>query len=159
MKLFGFILTIFTLTSGSVFGQVDCDTAKYSKLLSNTYQCKWEFFQLEDTIKGVVIKHEQQMTGCGVLATASITIIKTDNDTIRVLDLCNKDNYIEGQKVKIIPRTEPQFQVNIPCYILIDRRKKGDKNRKTKEVEKNIWHSNNFDESILKTTWGEIINE
>lgn len=159
MKLFGFILTIFTLTSGPVFGQVDCDTAKYSKLLSNTYQCKWEFFQLEDTIMGVVIKHEQHMIECGVLATASLTIIKTDNDTIRVLDLCNKDNFIEGQKVKIIPRTEPQFQVYIPSYIIIDRRKKGDKKRKTKEVKKNIWHSNNFDESVLKTTWGEIINE
>ena len=90
MKLFSLTLTICILTSFSVFGQVDCDTAKYSKLLSNSFQCKWNFFQFNDTIEGIIIQHERQMTGCGVLATASLTIIKTDNDTIRVLDLCNQ---------------------------------------------------------------------
>ena len=68
-------------------------------------------------------------------------------------------NYPVGQKVKILPETEPKFQAHIPCYILTEGIKKGDKKKKDNVDEKYIWHSNGFDERILKTTWGEIINE
>ncbi len=161
MKLLALILPTFLLTTFSVFGQVDCDTTKYPKLLSNSYQCKWNFFQLNDTIEGVIIKHEKQMIGCGFLATASLTIIETGSDTIRILDLCNLKDYSVGQKVKILPESEPKFQTLIPCYFYTVRIKlyKGDKGKKVKQDEKAVWHSNDFDERILKTTWGQIINE
>jgi hypothetical protein len=164
-----YLLTILLITNLSVFGQVDCDTTKYPKLLSNSYQCKWIFINLTDTIEGIIVKHERQITGCGVLATASLTIIKVDNDTIRVIDLCNNKEYSIGQRVKVISETEPKFQVDIPHYILIleqkvKGRKKITKQQKeeriiTLEKELYIWYSNEFDEIILRTTWGQIINE
>jgi hypothetical protein len=159
-----FILSSLAFISLFAIGQTDCDTIKYPKLLWNSFQCKWQFFILTDTIQGIIIKHEQQTIGCGTIATASLTIIKTENDTIRVLDLCNLMEYKTGQKVKIVPDTAPNFQVHIPSYTLITgypvkkrSKKEKEEQKKKTEAESKIWHSNEFDESVLKTTWGEII--
>lgn len=159
-------MTVLLLTSVWSFGQIDCDTTKYPKLLSNSYQCKWTFFTLADTVNGIILKHEKQNTGCGLFATASLTIIITDNDTIRVLDLCNQNDYSIGQNIKIVPGAAPNFQVHIPSYILISGQKKKKKkmtrqekeeSKKITEKELSIWNSNDFDQKILKTTWGQIV--
>ena len=135
-----------TLTGGTVFGQTNCDTTKYAKLLNNSSQCWWTFFQLTDTITGTILRHEKQMVACGHLAGASLTIVKTEKDTVRVIDLCNGKNYVKGQKIKIIPRTEPTFQVNLPFHVKwVDKGK-----------NKYILISNKFDKVVLKTTWGHI---
>jgi hypothetical protein len=91
-----------------------------------------------------------------------LTIIKTDNDTIRILDLCNNNDYSTGQQVKVIPGSEPKFQVHIPSYIIITGTKgmkMTKEQKKITEKELSTWHSNDYDERILKTTWGEITNE
>lgn len=137
----------------SAFAQLNCDSVKYSKIINNSYACNWQFFRLTGATKGVVIKHEKQTTACGVLATASLTIIKTDTDTIRVINLCNQNDYTVGQKVKIQPKSEPQFQVYIPCSF------SKEKVEKENTTEKIRWHSNSFDKSISKTTWGLISME
>ena len=128
------------------FGQTICDTTRYPKLLGNSFQCKWAFFKLSDTTQGIVIKYEKQSTPCGVLATASLAIIKTKQDTIRVIALCDENNYRVGQKVKLIPANEPSFQVNIPSYYdYFDKTKK-----------KYYIRSNSFDETVVRTTWAHI---
>jgi hypothetical protein len=159
------LLSILSLTKLTVFGQADCDTIKYTKLLSNSYQCKWTFFTLNDTIEGVIVKHERQ-TSCGGIATASLSIVKIDRDTIRVLDLCNIEDYKVGQRVKIIPGAEPKFQVHIPSYIIITGYRKRKMTKQEKKEQKKItkkelslWRANDYDERILKTTWVQLINE
>ncbi|MES2139595.1 MAG: hypothetical protein V4511_07785 [Bacteroidota bacterium] len=157
-------LTILILTNFSVFGQVDCDTTQYPKLINNSFQCKWTFFQLKDTTNGIIIKHEKQTIGCGSYATASLTIIFADSDTIRVLDMCNQLDYHAGQTVKIIPSTTPPFQVHIPWFVYVSDqsskkltpKEKEEQKKKTSE-ELSISRSNEFDEKIKKTTWGQII--
>lgn len=148
MTLKRFFLFTFSLTTVlTSFAQTECDTAEFHKLINNSYQCRWTFFQLTDTITGTIIRHEKQEVGCGIIATASLTIIKTDTDTIRVIGLCNQDSYESGQKIKIIPQNEPSFQVWIPSYYdVVD-----------KNTNKYFTRSNDFDEVILRTTWGHLI--
>ena len=149
-----------------IYAEISRDTTNCPELLNNSSQCIWTFFTLTDTTNGIVVKHEQQHIGCGTKATASLTIIKTDNDTIRVLDLCNQSNYLVGCKVKIEPVANPNFQVQIPSYLLargqqlkkMKSRKKDYRKNKT-ENELPVWCSNEFDRVILKTTWGNIISD
>ena len=157
------LITIFSLIGPEVFGQVESDTLMCQKLNNNSFQCKWIFFSLSETIEGVVVKHEKQTGGCGVWANASLTIIKTANDTIRVLDLCNQEDYSLRDSVRIAPEIEPKFEVFIPSHILIstNTKKKMTKHEKVErkkitQRELSVWRSNDYDERILKTTWGQI---
>lgn len=133
-------------TANRMFGQTVCDTTLHPKLISNSFQCTWTFFKLTDTIQRIIIRHERNPTGCGVYATASLSIAKTPTDTIRIIDLCNEDSYEIGQKIKIAPRNEPPFQVHIPYYLeYADARGK-----------KYNWRTNSFDQTVLKTTWAQL---
>jgi hypothetical protein len=147
------LLAILSLTTLSVFGQPDYDTTKY-KLSNNSYQRNWTFFTLTDTIEGIVVKHERQVEDCGVVATASLTIIKVNNDTIRVLNLCNNKNYSKGRRVTIIPRAQPKYQVIIPFKI--EPPKNVGEKEKQKKIPKKCY-TDKYDYRILKTTWGVII--
>lgn len=164
-----FLLTIILTTTISVFGQVNCDTIKHPKLMGNKYQCRWNIFQLPDTISGIVVDHDQQMIGCGVWATASVTILKVDNDTIRILDLCNNEAYAIGQRITVVPSAEPEFQVLIANKIYVEGKKikgkkrvklnKQQKQEQRKNIELANLHLKYLDEFILKTTWGQIYPE
>ena len=155
MKLL--LVTMSLLISIHISAQRVCDTL-HPKLLSNSGQCKWGFIKLNTLTKGIVIEHNKASGSCGVRAFASLSIIKINNDTIRVLDMCNQNLYTTGQKVQIIPADEPGFQVDIPYYCFIDGqkviRKKEKKNHQSED--KFIAHSNNFDNTIFKTTWGQL---
>ncbi|MBK8089642.1 MAG: hypothetical protein IPK31_17900 [Chitinophagaceae bacterium] len=79
-------------------------------------ETSWNYFSLTDTLKGSVLFHAKAPFTCGVLATASLTIVKTDNnDTIRVLWLCNKDVvFKKASTVKVYPEKKPNFGVLFP---------------------------------------------
>jgi len=88
-----------------------------TRLSSNDHKCKdnWQYITLKDTIKGQVLFHAKGPTPCGVLATASVTIIKRTSDTIRVLELCDTRKDFEKLKfVKVAPGKKPPFSVVFP---------------------------------------------
>jgi hypothetical protein len=99
---------------------------------------------LPDTIEAVIISHLSAPTSCGTFAAASLTILLTHNaDTIRVIDLCNRDEYEEGVTVRIVPKDLPPFDVITPFTLT--------ENPLTGKGEPS-W----FDIKVLKTTWGTI---
>ena len=155
-KIFICLIITFALTS-IAFGQTECDSIKYPKLLNNSYQCKWTFFKLDKSIEGIIIEHDKAQGSCGTRAFASLTIVKTDKDTIRILGLCNENLYLIGQKVKVSPENEPSFQVHLPSTFIDGVRgtnKKG--KRKKQEPPILVPTATAFDKSIIKTTWGQI---
>jgi len=106
-----------------------------TKSLPNDYKCKdkWQYFTLKDTIRGQVLFHAKGTVACGVLATASVTIIKTTSDTIRVLELCNtKKDFKRSRFVKVESAKRPPFSVILP----------GD--------------DKNFDCLVIKTCYGTV---
>ena len=153
-KIILYIVLTFSLTSIAV-GQTACDTIKYPKLLDNSFHCKWAFFKLDKSIEGIIIDHHKADGSCGTSAFASLTIIKTDSDTIRVLSLCNENLYLVGQKVIVQSQNEPSFQVHLPFTHIIGSATKN-KKKKNKESSKAIVDTINFDKLIIKTTWGQI---
>ena len=74
---------------------VNCTNRKLTKKeIEAANQCRttWQYLNLKDTITGEVLYHAKASFGCGVLASASSTIIKTAlNDTMRILWLCNEE--------------------------------------------------------------------
>jgi hypothetical protein len=127
-------------------GQDDCMENKNMRLHNNSYQCRWLFFTLKDSVDGVVVKHEKQSVPCGASATASVTIVYIGADTLRILDLCNESNYKRGQKIRILPEQVPRYVVDIPFYYdVIDEKR-----------NQYFSRTNEYDERVLKTTWGEI---
>lgn len=87
------------------------------------------------------------MQACHLMAHVSLTIvaIHDNQDTIRVLDYCNTSIFEKGAKVitQVGKYKEP---ISIPY---------------TKNVKgtEEIYRSNEFDEVIFRTTYGEIINK
>lgn len=98
---------------------VNCTNRKLTKKeIEAANQCRttWQYLNLKDTITGEVLYHAKASFGCGVLASASSTIIKTAlNDTMRILWLCNEEmNFSKFEIVKIIPAQRPSFGVIPP---------------------------------------------
>ena len=133
-------------TARTVSAQTDCDKIRNLKLLNNSYQCKWSFYKLKDSLVGTVIKFHPQPIQCGPDASASLTILKVGEDTVRILDFCNDIVFKKGQKVKVNPQDEPPFQVSIPFYFdFLD------------ELQRIVVSRTNvYDETIINTTWGEL---
>ncbi|WP_157530600.1 hypothetical protein [Hymenobacter norwichensis] len=71
-------------------------------------QDKWQYPVSRDDIKGKVVFHKTTNELCGLVPTASVTLVKTtENDTIRVLELCNIDKkFTSGELVVIHPSTK-----------------------------------------------------
>jgi hypothetical protein len=112
------MIRLFTILLFSIL-VVSCTTRKLTKKeTAIVSKCRddWEYLNLQDTISGEVLYHEKASFLCGILATASSTIIKTTlNDTIRVLWLCNRDiNFRKSEIVKIFPAQKPSFAVSPP---------------------------------------------
>ena len=106
------------------------------------YYDKWVYFELSNSITGKIINHQPADFGCGIWATASVTIVLTDkSDTIRVVDMCNMLRYKVGQIIKVIPRKKPSFGLYLPLPLF----------------KEGYPLSSIYDLTILRTTWGEIV--
>lgn len=156
-----YYLTAEPVFFGSVAEQrPTCDTLEFTHLLNNSYQCTWQYFTLPSTDTATIIDYRPAPVGCGTWATAAVAIIKFKNDTIRVIDLCNLNTMYPGQKVKITPGTNPNFQVHIPASFFVEGTRGQKLTKKQKQAINNqptIWHTNEaYDKTILKTTWAEL---
>ena len=109
------------------------------------YKASWHYFELKDTLEATIISHYPAEAFCGTSATGSISIIKTDSDTIRIFDLCNMNKIEVGTVVKIYPAEKPSFYVNLPV------------STSTFIRNDTIFETpSDTDLKILKTTWGNI---
>lgn len=134
------------VVSVSGFSQTHCDSVKNLRLRNNSFQCKWNYFKIKDSIVGVVIRHEKQRMACEVSPSASVTIVATGTDTVRIIDFCNDYNLKRGMTLLIFPADPPNYQVDIPFYYdVVDEKNNVFVNR-----------TNEYDERILKTAWGDI---
>ncbi len=109
-----------------------------------SYMDKWVEFELGDTIDIVMLEHFRPEIYCGVVAVASITYgITTNQDTIRIKDLCNMKVYHKGDRIKVAPTSKPTFSVTTPMTFDLETRK----------------HTpSELDLTVLKTTWGTLVN-
>lgn len=87
-----------------------------STYLPKLYQKKecqedWQYPVSRDDIKGRVVFHKTTDVLCGLVPTASVTLVRTtENDTIRVLELCNLDKqFTNGELVVIHPSIESKM--------------------------------------------------
>ena len=75
-----------------LLGCIQYGIAQKPGAAGNDCKDRWECFDLRDTIRGQVLFPINPGVDCGMFAVASLTVIKTSiNDTIRVLELCNKN--------------------------------------------------------------------
>jgi len=139
-------LVFFLFLGVATQAQSECSDAKEAQILTNSYQCLWEFFEVQDTLNATVIKHESAFVPCAFKATASVTILKVGKDTIRVLDVCNLEKYKIGAAVRVSAISVPRYKVSIPTYFF-------------KDITTNlyIYRCNEFDVTVQRTTWGHII--
>ena len=116
-----------------------------------SYMNKWKYLRLKKTILVTILDHKPADVACGVLLTASETIVLTQKgDTIRILDLCNLNTYKKGQTVKIEPQKrliceDKEKNCWATPFTLIE-------NPKTGKFE-----PNKYDVTVFKTTYGKII--
>ena len=89
---------------------------KKEKALSNNCRGTWRYLNLKDTLSGEVLYHAKASFHCGLIATASETIVRTNlNDTLRILWLCNvNQDFKKSQRVGIYPAQTPSFSVAPP---------------------------------------------
>jgi len=150
--LFTIILTSYLVLS--LKGQTIDSLTVLPRIKPNdfSYENKWKYVKLKKTLTVTIIEHIPAEGGCGVYAYASLTIVKkTNGDTLRILDLCNQNNYKVNQVVKIEP-TVPYKCDNVKIcwitpYILVV-------NPQTRRLEQT---PTKYDLTILKTTYGKII--
>lgn len=143
-------LLFFLLINVAAFSQETLESIKQSdlrELHDFSYEKKWIYFKLDDTIIVTILDHLPAPADCGKLATASMTIVKTEKgDTIRIIDMCNISNkYQNGQTMKVSPADKPSFVLTTPFTL--------SENPKTKKFEPSI-----YDLIVLKTTWGDLID-
>ena len=81
---------------------------------------------MKDTINVRIIDYLSNGHSCGVILTASSCLCITENDdTLRVLTLCQEDTTIKkGMFIKIIPQKNPNCHVEIPVFYIYDPLKK-----------------------------------
>lgn len=125
----------------------DCEEKLFKPINQNSFQCLWNFFEIEEPLEGKIIKYQAQMQPCHLIAYASLAIVAINNnqDTIRVLSCCDISTFKEGTEV-LIEAGEYKSPVFIPY---------------TKRIEKTqeIYRSNEFDSTVFRTTYGKIINK
>ena len=126
-------------------GFYSCSTKKIYVFNTSDYKASWQYFDLKDTIQGIILRHQGAGVDCGNMAFGSVSIIKTDKDTIRVLDLCNMESIDEGRIITIYPDEKPSFGVVFPTE------------RLSYERNDTIYEMpSKYDRKILKTTWGSL---
>jgi hypothetical protein len=143
-KLF-FLSLICLIFSKDLVAQRGINRKKIRSTSTDTswYQNKWNYLSFKDPIEMIIIEHTLAGVGCGSLATASETIGRVGNDTIRVLMLCNTDKiFIKDQTVMVYPYDRPNFFVSLPIEI------------HTGPADK--MHPR-YGLTVLKTTYGNIV--
>lgn len=81
------------------------------------------------------------------MAFGSVSIVKTDaNDTIRIINLCNMDNYAKGEKVYFIPAEKPPFNVILPSSLV-----------RYQSNDTIFEQPSEYDLKIINTTWASAI--
>lgn len=125
----------------------DCEQNQYKPIQHNSFQCRWNFFEIEKPIEGRIIKYEAQTQPCHLVGYASLAIVVINNnqDTIRVLDCCNSATFEEGATV-IIEDGKYTNPVSIPYS-------------KTIEDDQEMYRSNKFDNLVFRTTYGKLIRK
>lgn len=112
------IRTIIFITISILFLSSFNKKRSIKSVFANTYcDTSWNYFSLTDTVIGRVLFHAKAPFLCGTMATASLTVIKTNKeDTIRVLWLCNTDVtfFKKSAIVKVYPQKKPDFSVIFP---------------------------------------------
>lgn len=112
------MIRLFTILLFSIL-VVSCTNRKLTKkeiAAANKCRDNWQYINLQDTVSGEVLYHAKASFGCGVLTSASLTIIKTtEKDTIRILWRCNTEiDFKVNQRVKIIPEQQTAHPVMLP---------------------------------------------
>ncbi len=120
-------------------------------LLSNSYQCKWIFWGIKNTIEGTVIAYDTVSTAAKGPATASVSIVKTGKDTVRILFL-NGAKIKTGDHVIVSQGKEPELDVLVPFDrdFFLSEENKGNKPQ---------CRINEYDSRIFKTNWGKITDK
>jgi len=100
------------------FSILNCSgqNTKYHIIKYDSCKSNWQYFDLQDTIQGQVLFHSKSRVACGILATASLTVIKTaTGDTLRILEMCNTfKNFAKSAQVQVFPAKRPSFGVLFP---------------------------------------------
>lgn len=114
----GMRIRIFTIILCS-FLLLQCTNRKLTKketAVANNCRVTWQYLKLKDTLRGEVLYHAKASFHCGVIATASETIVRTNlNDTVRILWLCNvNQDFKKSERVRIYPAQMPSFSVAPP---------------------------------------------
>lgn len=120
-------------------------------ILSNSFQCNWKFITFKGTLEGTVVTYQAVKKDPNASGSASVAIIKTQKDTVRVL-LFSYGNHKPGDKVKITPAKEPENDVFVPLdrdYFLAEE----------KSGHKPAFRINEYDKKVMKTAWGSIAGE
>ena len=117
-------------------------------LLSNSSQCGWVFFNIKGTLQGTIVSWNDAPKSDKPGTAAAVAIIKTNRDTVRVLLLENK-TMKPGQTIKLAPATEPDVDVSVALdrdfYL-----------HEEKEGGKPFCRINEYDQRIVRTTWGKM---
>lgn len=145
-----YIFHFLLLISVTAFSQEVLKTIKRSELGKShdfSYEKKWEYFKLTDTINVTIIHHLPAPAACGIIATASMTIVTTEKgDIFRIKDMCNiSDIYKKVQTIKVAPAEKPPFGLTTPFTL-------------TENPKTNKFEPSKFDLRVLKTTWGDILD-
>ena len=104
---------------------------------------------LDKPIQGYVIDYVKMPRRCGIEWTASVCILRTENDTIRVILQCFQKELKKGQKVIITQVKEPDTDVGVPMD--------SEFFQNTSKNGKPIWRINKYDALISKTVFGHVI--
>lgn len=118
-------------------------------LLSNTYQCNWIFYGLKVPVDALVIAYDTIPAAKAGPARACVSIVKTGNDTVRVLHLA-ASKHKPGDIVRITQAREPELDVLVP----FDREFFMSEENNGNEPQCRI---NKYDGRVYKTTWATII--
>jgi hypothetical protein len=120
-------------------------------LLSAPAQCNWDFFDIKGSLQGTIICWEQAQKNERDQNAASVAILKTSKETVRVLLPGNYATFQKGAHIKIAPAKEPDADLAVPLDrdFYLSEEKRG---------AKPVFRINIYDNSILKTTWGKVVN-
>jgi hypothetical protein len=126
------------------------DTKNCHHLLSNTYQCGWQFFEIKTPLEGTIVMYNTPTGDKDGKSSASVAIIKTPKEMIRIL-FAGNSMHTQGEHIKIIAAKEPDSDLLAPFdreYYISEERK----------GNKPGCRVNEYDPIVLKTTWGKVAN-
>ncbi len=119
-------------------------------LLSNSFQCNWQFFDLKNKLNATIIAIDKPPVLQKDVPTATVCIVAAGKDTIRVISEGTVNKNV-GEKVIFNPAKEPENDVQVSfdrAYYFSEEKKK---NNPTCRV-------NQYDQLIMKSVWATAVN-